>query len=232
MAEEQAISLVSETVPAHVSQASGLGNENVTGDHLQTPRVKLLQQLNNEVDENHGDYIEGAKPGNFINSVTRDNYGRELYVINIHFTEDFVLWRKRDKGGGLLNTFKSYQDAVSFLNSEGLPLDDHEVIQTQSHLLLKKDSTSGELLSTPFIMDFASSKLRVSREWNTQIKQLGGDRFSSLWKISAVQTQNRAAQKFWNLSVENMGWVVEGDYNFAREVYGQVNKLSSNGSGS
>ena len=138
MAEEQAISLVSETVPAHVSQASGLGNENVTGDHLQTPRVKLLQQLNNEVDENHGDYIEGAKPGNFINSVTRDNYGRELYVINVHFTEDFVLWRKRDKGGGLLNTFKSYQDAVSFLNSEGLPLDDHEVIQTQSHLLLKK----------------------------------------------------------------------------------------------
>ena len=111
-------------------------------------------------------------------------------------------------------------------------MDDHEVIQTQSHLLLKKDSTSGELLSTPFIMDFASSKLRVSREWNTQIKQLGGDRFSSLWKISAVQTQNRAAQKFWNLSVENMGWVVEGDYNFAREVYGQVNKPSSNGSGS
>ena len=231
MANQQVVTLVSETVPAHVSQASGLGNENVTKDHLQTPRVKLLQQLNNEVDENHGDYIKGAKPGNFINSVTRDNYGRELYVINVHFTEDFVLWRKREKGGGLVNTFSTYQDAVSFLNTEGLPLDDHEIIQTQSHLLLKKDDTTGDLLSTPFIMDFASSKLRVSREWNTQIKQLGGDRFSSLWKINAVQTQNRAAQKFWNLSVENMGWVMEDDYSFAKEVYGQVNDVSGNGAG-
>ena len=136
MANQQAISLVSESVPAHVSQSSGLGNENITKDHLQTPRVKLLQQLNNEVDENHGDYIEGARPGHFINSVTRDNYGRDLYVINVHFTEDFVLWRKREKGGGLVSTFSSYQDAVSFLNAEGLPLDDHEIIQTQSHLLL------------------------------------------------------------------------------------------------
>lgn len=231
MANQQVVTLVSETVPAHVSKSTGLGNENITKDHLQTPRVKLLQQLNNEVDENHGDYIEGARPGDFINSVTRDNYGRNLYVINVHFTEDFVLWRKREKGGGLVSTFSTYQDAVSFLNTEGLPLDDHEIIQTQSHLLLKKDDTTGDLLSTPFIMDFASSKLRVSREWNTQIKQLGGDRFSSLWKISAVQTQNRAAQKFWNLSVENMGWVVEDDYNFAREVYGQVNDVSSNGAG-
>jgi len=231
MANQQVVTLVSETVPAHVSQSTGLGNENITKDHLQTPRVKLLQQLNNEVDENHGDHIEGARPGHFINSVTRDNYGRELYVINVHFTEDFVLWRKREKGGGLVNTFSTYQDAVSFLNTEGLPLDDHEIIQTQSHLLLKKDDTTGDLLSTPFIMDFASSKLRVSREWNTQIKQLGGDRFSSLWKINAVQTQNRAAQKFWNLSVENMGWVMEDDYSFAKEVYGQVNDVSGNGAG-
>ena len=75
---ENAIALVSEKVPAHMKEASGLGNENVSAEHLQTPRVKLLQQLNNEVDENHNDYIEGAKPGDFINTVTRENYGKEL----------------------------------------------------------------------------------------------------------------------------------------------------------
>ena len=47
---ETAISLVSNNVPAHVKEASGLGNENVTAEHLQTPRVKLLQQMNSEVD--------------------------------------------------------------------------------------------------------------------------------------------------------------------------------------
>ena len=42
---ENAISLVSNTVPTHVKEASGLGNENVGAEHLQTPRVKLMQQM-------------------------------------------------------------------------------------------------------------------------------------------------------------------------------------------
>ena len=66
---ETAISLVSKNMPAHVKEASGLGNENVTAEHLQTPRVKLLQQMNSEVDPNHDAYIDGAKPGDFVNSV-------------------------------------------------------------------------------------------------------------------------------------------------------------------
>lgn len=219
---ENAMSLVSTSVPAHVKGASGLGNENVTGDHLQTPRVKLLQQLNNEVDENHGDHIKGAKPGDFINSVTRENYGKSLYVVNIHFTEEYVVWRKREKGGGLIGTFESYDVATKHLETQGAALEDHEITQTQSHLLLSKNPDTAVLNNTAFIMDFSSSKLRVSREWNTQINQLGGDRFSSLWKLTAVQTQNRAAQKFWNLSVENQGWVLEADYEFAKGIYGSV----------
>ena len=82
---ENAIALVSTSVPAHVKEASGLGNENVTSDHLQTPRVKLLQQLSNEVDPNHEDYLEGAKPGDFTNTLTNELLGRELYVINLLF---------------------------------------------------------------------------------------------------------------------------------------------------
>ena len=82
---ETAITLTSAKVPAHIKEAAGLGNENVSAEHLQTPRVKLLQQLNNEVDENHNDYIEGTKPGDLINTVTRENYGKELYVINVFF---------------------------------------------------------------------------------------------------------------------------------------------------
>ena len=220
---ETAISLVSSKVPMHVKEASGLGNENITAEHLQTPRVKLLQQMNSEVDPNHDAYINGAKPGDFINSVTNENYGTELYVINVHFKEDFVLWRKRESGGGLIGTYGSQSAALDHLAKEGLKAEDHEIIQTQSHLLLRKDPETGELLKTPFLMDFASSKLRVSREWNTQIGQLGGDRFCALWKLSSLQTQNRAAQKFYNLNAENQGWVTEEDYEYTKEVYTKLN---------
>ena len=96
-------------------------------------------------------------------------------------------------------------------------------MQTQSHLLIKKDAKTG-VLDTPFIFDCASSKLRVSREWNTQIARLGGDRFSSLWKMSSAQTQNRAAQKFYNIAVENVGWVTDVDYESAKKVFESVSK--------
>ena len=220
---ENAISLVSKNMPAHVKEATGLGNENVGAEHLQTPRVKLLQQMNSEVDPNSPAYIEGSKPGDFIDSVTNENYGTELYVINVHFKEDFVLWKKREAGGGLVGTFSTRQEALDYLANDGLKEEDHEIIQTQSHLLLRKDPETGELIKTPFLMDFASSKLRVSREWNTQINQLGGDRFSALWKLSSIQTQNRASQKFYNLTAENQGWVTEEDYEYAKEGYEKLN---------
>ena len=216
---ENAITLVSTSVPAHVKESSGLGNENITSDHLQIPRVKLLQQLSNEVDPNHEDHLEGATPGDFTNTLTSTLLGRELYVINLHFKEEFVVWRKLSEGGGLKGTFATYKEATDYLTAENLKVQDHDVVQTQSHTLLMKNPETGALLRTPFLMDFASSKLRVSREWNTQITQLGGDRFSALWKLSSVQTQNRAAQKFYNLSVENQGWVLEEDYNFAKSAY-------------
>ena len=217
------IALVSDKVPAHVEAAAGLGNENVTADHLQTPRVKQLQQLSNEVDENHSEYIEGSKPGDFINTITRENYGREIYVMNVKFTEEFVAWKKREKGGGLAGTYATEKDAIDSLVAQKENPEDYDITQTQSHLLIKKDATTGAL-DTPFIFDCASSKLRVSREWNTQIARLGGDRFSSLWKMSSAQTQNRAAQKFYNIAVENVGWVTDEDYESAKKVFESVSK--------
>jgi hypothetical protein len=216
------VALVAKSVPAHVSKSSGLGNEDVSAEHLQTPRVKQLQQLSNEVDENHSEYIEGAKPGDFINTITRENYGKEMYVINIKFTEEFVIWRKREKGGGLVGSYSSQKDAYTYLEAEGLAVEDYDIIQTQSHLLLRKDAETGELSGQPFIFDCSSSKLRVSREWNTQLKLAGGDRFSSLWKMSSAQTQNRASQKFYNIAVENQGWVTDEDYAASKKLYESV----------
>lgn len=212
------VQLVSKDVPAHVVKGTGLGNEEVGKEHLQTPRVKLIQTMSNEVDKNHSEYIENLSPGDFLNSVTKENYGTEMYVLNVKFTEDFVVWKKREIGGGLLGNFKSLAEATDYLNSNDLDVDQHDIIQTQSHLLMQKDPSTGEL-GIPFIMDFASSKLRVSRSWNSQIQTKGGDRFASLWKMKSVQTANKVGQKFMNLTVEFEGWATEEDYLEAKKLY-------------
>ena len=220
----QEIALTASGLPDHLKKGSGLGNENVTSGHLQTPRVKQLQLLSNEVDENHSENIEGAKPGDFINTITRENYSKEMYLINIRFTEEYVIWRKREKGGGLLGSYPSQADALRHLETQGFNPEDYEITQTQSHLLLKKDAETGVVESTPFLLDCTSSKLRVSREWNTQIARLGGDRFSALWKMTSAQTANKAGQKFHNISVTNIGWITDTDYTFAKKIYESVSK--------
>ena len=212
------VQLVSKDVPAHVVKGTGLGNEEVGKEHLQTPRVKLIQTMSNEVDKNHSEYIENLSPGDFLNSVTKENYGTEMYVLNVKFTEDFVVWKKREIGGGLLGNFKSLAEATDYLNSNDLDVDQHDIIQTQSHLLMQKDPSTGEL-GIPFIMDFASSKLRGSRSWNSQIQTKGGDRFASLWKMKSVQTANKVGQKFMNLTVEFEGGATEEDYVEAKKLY-------------
>ena len=224
--ENQEIALVSDKVPAHVKTSAGLGNEEVAVEHLQTPRVKLLQQLNNEVDENHSEYINGAKPGHFIINVTKENYGTIIYVLKVRFTEDYVVWKKRDFGGGLIGTFNTLQEATNFINEQNMDIDQHDVIQTHSHLLISKNPETGEL-GIPFIMDFSSSKLRVSRSWNSQIQTKGGDRFSVLWQLESVKKANRAGQQFYNLDVTEVGWAQDTDYKEAKELYERTKR--SNG---
>jgi len=213
------ISIVTSTMPAHVKKGENLGNENIGSEHLSTPRLKQLQQLSNEVDENHSEYIDGAKVGDFINTVTKESYGKELFVVNVHFREEYVVWVKREKGGGLVGTFPTKQEAIKYLEDGGNKVEDHEITQTQTHTLLKVDEKTGDISEIPFLFDCSSSKLRVSREWNTQIMKLGGDRFASLWKLASVQTANKAGQKFMNISVSNVGWLKEDTYNVAKGFY-------------
>ena len=213
------ISIVTSKVPAHVQNGTRLGNENVTSEHLSVPRVKQLQKMSNEVDKNHSDYMEGAEVGDFINTVTGENYGQELYIVNVHFKEEYVLWVKRDKGGGLVGSFASSSDATDYLESEGKKVEDHEIIQTQTHTLLRVDEKTGEISDIPFLFDCASSKLRVSREWNTQIAKFGGDRFSSLWKMASISTSNRKGQAFMNIEVSRVDWLKDEAYQSVKAFY-------------
>lgn len=214
-----AIALVSDKVPAHVAKGTGRGNENV-GQHVTIPRVKLLQKMSDEVDKYNANYIKGAEPGHFLNSLTSHNYGEELYVISLVFKNEYVVWRKREAGGGLLGSFATIQDAQDAINSQEKPAD-YDITDTHSHVLLIKNPETGELEPTPVIMDFSSSKLRISRSWNSQIGMKGGDRFSGLWKLKSVSVTNKAGAQFMNLDVEWVGWAQEEDYKVAEALYEQ-----------
>jgi len=207
--------LVSTNASAPVG--SGRGNEEVGVDALTIPRIKLLQKMSDEVDKFHAEHVAGAEPGHFLNSISKELHKDGLYVLNIKFTESFAVWKKRELGGGLVRSCKTLFEAQEILDAQDKP-DDFQIQHNHSHLLLLKDPETGAL-SKPVLMDFNSSKMSVSKNWNTMINTKEGDRFSHLWKLVPVNATNRAGQIYLNLKVEYVGVALPDDYAAAEAVY-------------
>lgn len=211
-----------DSLPAHlqlVENGIGRGNENV-GANVAIPRIKLLQKMSNEVDKHHANFIEGCEPGHFINTLTNTNYGSEIFALSLTFKTEFVVWRQLDAGGGYLGAFSSQALAQAKVDEQDKPAD-YDINETHAHVILLKNPETGELDRTPCIMDFASSKLRVSKNWNSQIGMRGGDRFAGLWKVAGVSTENKMGKAFMNCEVSFVGWAQEDDYKIAEGLYEQ-----------
>ena len=218
------ITLASSELPAHLQNKTGVGrgNEDVAG-HVTIPRLKLLQKMSDEVDPHCAKYVEGAKAGDFLNSLTGENYGDAVYAVSITFKNQWQAWRSREAGGGYGGTFASLKDADEYVETQDKP-EDWEVNETHTHLLLLKDPETGQTDSTPVIMDFTSSKLRVSRDWNSQITIKGGDRFAGLWKLYSVTATSKTGNTWMNVATDFVGWAQEDDYKAAEALYETQNQ--------
>jgi hypothetical protein len=211
------ITLASSELPAHLQNTvgAGRGNEDMAATDLSIPRLKLLQRTNDETDPHHPKYIQGAEVGSFCNTLTGKCY-KELYVVSIKFKHQFQVWSDKRKFGG---NYPSAAAAKEYIANQDNPAE-WTISETHTHLLLIKDAETGQTDTTPVIMDFSNTKLKVSRDWNSQIVMKGGDRFAGLWKLGTVSMSNDKGS--WvNITTEFVGWAQEDDYKAAEALYEQ-----------
>ena len=57
---------------------AGAGMENVTADDLQIPFLSILQSNSPQLDESEGKYIDGAKAGMILNTVTNEIFDGKI----------------------------------------------------------------------------------------------------------------------------------------------------------
>jgi hypothetical protein len=214
------LAIAEDKIPAHILASMELGsrgNEHV-GSEVQIPRIKLLQKMHNEVDKHHPKYVKGAEVGSFYNTLTGKIYGDSVYVISITFKPLFVVWKDRERaGGGLLGSYPTAQAAAEAVEETGRPAD-HVVTPSHQHMLLIKDPKTGDLESTPVLMDFSNTKMMASKAWNSQIGMKGGDRFAGLWEMKSVSASNDKGT-WLNLDINFAGWAMEDDFKTAEELY-------------
>lgn len=213
--------LADDQLPAHLTQGTGAGNENVSTDDMTIPRLDVIQQLSPQLDPSSPKFIEGAKLGHIFNSLTGDLY-EHVFVINLHYETKYQIFKKRKFGGGFEGSFDSEAEALAHLDTNGLPREQYDVPETAIHKCLLLDENG--LPDQPVLIYMSGSKQKVSKEWNSQIrlKDPRADRFASVWTLTSVGEKNRQGQPYQNFRVSFAGWAGEDLYNEAKNLYSSI----------
>jgi len=214
-----------EQLPDYMKQDSDRGSENVGIEDLTIPRLEIVQSLSPARDKKDPNYITGAEEGMLYNNVSRELFTEGVFVVPVIFKKQWLIWKDRDSGGGFRGAYDTQEDAgnqIANLMAEGDagPFEDTDTAQHLC-LILSMDGANVKKIQE-IAISMSKSKMKISRQWNSMIRMLGGDRFSRVFHITAVEDTNDKNQKFGNFHVVNVGFTPKEVYKIAEQLYNDM----------
>ena len=206
------------------------GFENVKTSSLALPILKLLQNGSGEAQKRNQNYVEGAEPGMFLNTVTKKTYdgANGIEVIPCHYKLEYQEWADFGTGSGRPeNIYDASSDILSKTKNEmGKDrLDNGNYILTVGQhyvLILDGNSTENALIS------MSSSQGKISRKWNSMMMSITLDgkngpytppSFSHKYRLTSVLNSGKGNQ-WYGYNVTKVGPVEEPAlYERAKKFY-------------
>ena len=206
------------------------GFENVKTSSLALPILKLLQNGSGEAQKRNQNYVEGAEPGMFLNTVTKKLYdgAKGIEVIPCHYKLEYQEWADFGTGSGRPeNIFDANSDILSKTKNENGKdrLENGNYIQTVGqHYVLIRDGNSTENA----LISMSSSQGKVSRKWNSMMMSITLDgkngpytppSFSHKYRLTSVLNSGKGNQ-WYGFNVTKVGPVEEPAlYERAKKFY-------------
>ena len=206
------------------------GFENVKTSSLALPILKLLQNGSGEAQKRNQNYVEGAEPGMFLNTVTKKTYdgANGIEVIPCHYKLEYQEWADFGTGSGRPeNIYDANSDILSKTKNEmGKDrLDNGNYILTVGqHYVLIRDGNSTENA----LISMSSSQGKVSRKWNSMMMSITLDgkngpytppSFSHKYRLTSVLNSGKGNQ-WYGYNVTKVGPVEEPAlYERAKKFY-------------
>ena len=191
------------------------GFENVKTSSLALPILKLLQNGSGEAQKRNQNYVEGAEPGMFLNTVTKKTYdgAKGIEVIPCHYKLEFQEWADFGTGSGRPeNIYDANSDILSKTKNEmGKDrLDNGNYILTVGqHYVLIRDGNSSENA----LISMSSSQGKISRKWNSMMMSITLDgkngpytppSFSHKYRLTSVLNSGKGNQ-WYGYNVTKVG---------------------------
>jgi len=158
---EKQVTIKKENLPSDIlfESDAAKGLENVRTENLALPILKLLQNGSGEAQKRNQNYVEGAEPGMFLNTVTKKCYnGAEgIEVVPCYYKLEFQEWADFGTGSGRPeNIFGHDSDILSKTTKD---TGGKDRLENGNYIL-----TVGHSMS--------SSQGKVSRKWNSMMASI------------------------------------------------------------
>ena len=204
---------------------SGFGNLDLTRD-LAIPYINILQSNSPQLNPSKAEHIEGAKPGQFFNTVTQE-VTNEINVVPVFYQLKYVEWKPREQGGGFVEGHDASSGILSHTKRD--PMTNKDVLQngnyiatTAYHYVLVQ-GTDGAWSQA--VVSMTSTQLKKSRRWNSlmlsqKIKGPSGmftpPTYATVYKLTTVSESNDRGSWF-GYQIEKVGQVDDANlYNEAK----------------
>lgn len=198
---------------------SNRGSEDVGMEDIALPRISIIQDLSPQHKSKKPEYIEGAEVGMIFNTVSTELYGDKVIIVPVFYRKEWVLWVDQSAGGGFRGAFDTELEAKQELNDMEDSSDVDVVDTAQHYVLIIKPLADGAFDIKEAIISMSKSQMKVNRKFNSQIRMLGGDRFSRVYTLAVVEDQNAAGQEYYNWKVTPLGYAPKAVFDAAEQMY-------------
>lgn len=217
---------ISTERPDHLKKGGARGRENISAEDITLPRLEVVQDLSPQIKDSKSEFIPGARPGDLINSVTKEIYPRPVFFIPVQFVKQYNLWKLRKFGGGFMGTYASEAEAAAELDlrvPNASERDQYEILDTPVFYGLVVVIEGDVLADIQRIsVSMPRTKAKHARRLNTLIDMTREDAFNRVYAISTVLDKNKAGQEFYNYTIDQLGFPNEQMVTAAEAFYKQV----------
>lgn len=197
---------------------AGAGLQNVKSGSVALPILKLLQNGSGEAKKLNPNYVAGAEPGMFFNTVTKKLYDGEkgVLVIPCHYKLEYQEWSDFGTGQGRPeNIYSDTSDILSKTTKDQMGKDrlqnGNYILTVGQHFVLVVDGNSTESA----LISMSASQGKVSRKWNSMMLSITFDgkdgpytpaSYSHMYKLTSILNSGKGNQ-WYGFSVSKAGQV-------------------------